>query len=144
VSVVIRNGQRYWFQPKDEEDDEERRDVRFAKRQQDVKEEPNWPRAVDARGLHKLIGDREEELPEQERSRCRGDQWNDQARIAVQHPQRGDHVIRGQDPNLDRQHQSDEDQPEKQHPEREAEINDCKRAQQRDRDFAEGYAERHD
>ena len=59
-------------------------------------------------------------------------------------PRSDDHLVGGQDAHLHRQHQRHEDHPEHQAAEREAEVDDRERRQQRDRDLADGDDQRAD
>ena len=98
----------------------------------------NGPGAVDARGLDQLVGHGHEELAEQQRRGGRGDQRERQAGIGVEHVQVGDDLVGRIDAHLDRQHQRDEDHPERGHAERKAEIHDRIGRDDRDRDLADG------
>jgi len=80
--------------------------------------------AVDPRCLEQFLRDRHEELPEQQRARGGCDQRHDQSGIGVEHMQIGDHLVGRIDPHLDRQHQRDEDDPERGLAERKTEIHD--------------------
>ncbi len=128
----------------DEQDHEQRRDIRAAHRQQDVPEEPHRPCAVDARGFGQFVRHGHEELAEQEGRGGRGDQREDQAGIAVEHAEAGDDLVGRHDAHLDRQHQRQEDQPEEQLAARKPEIDDGEGRQQRDGDLAQRDAQRHD
>ncbi|KFE34238.1 phenol hydroxylase [Thioclava atlantica] len=127
----------------DEEDHEERGDIGPAHREKDVDEEAHRARAIDARGLGQLVGNGEEELPEQEGRRRRGDERQDQARIGVQKPEARDDLIGRHDPHLDRQHQGQEDHPEEELPPGKPEIDDGEGREERDRDLPERDPERH-
>ena len=117
---------------------------RRRQRQQHVLEEAHRPGAVDARRFDQFIGHGEEELAEQEGRGGRGDQRHRQAGVAVEHAEVRHHLVGRTDAHLHRQHQRDEDRPEEELPEREAEVDDRKRRQQRDRDLAEGDDQRAD
>jgi hypothetical protein len=64
--------------------------------------------------------------------------------VGVQELELGHHLVGGQDADLDRQHQGDEDGPEGEHAAGEAEVDDGEGGEQRDRDFADGDAHGHD
>ena len=128
----------------DELDDEQRGDRGRRQRQQHVLEEAHRPGAVDARRLDQLVGHGEEELAEQEGRGRRGDQRHRQAGVGVEHAEVGDHLVGREDAHLDRQHQRDEDHPEHQAAQREAEVDDRERRQQRDRDLADRDDQRGD
>jgi hypothetical protein len=98
----------------------------------------------DARGLRELVGDGQEELAKQERCSRRCDERQRESRVRVDHAELRDNLVRRQDAHLDGQHQRDEDHPEERSSQREAEIDDRKRGQKRDRDLADRDAERHD
>ncbi len=96
-------------------------------RQQRILEKPEWTCAVDLRGFQQFFGNGHEELPEQQCSGGRGDQRQDQPGIGVEHVQVRNHLVGGIDADLDRQHQRDENDPERGLPERKAEVHHCKR-----------------
>jgi hypothetical protein len=121
-----------------------RGEVGARQRQKDVPEELERPGAVDPRRLGELVRHGHEELAEQERRGGRGDQRHDQAGIGVEHAEIRDDLEGRHDPHLHRQHQREEDGPEAEHAEREAEVDDRERREDRDRDLAERDAERHD
>ena len=64
--------------------------------------------------------------------------------IGVEQAEIGDDLVGRIDAHLDRQHQRDEDDPERRLPEREAEIDDRVGREDRDQDLADRDAHRHD
>jgi hypothetical protein len=107
-------------------------------------EKAQRPGAVDARRLGQFVGHGQEELAEEEGGGGGGDQRQGQADVAVDHAQVGDDLEGRDDAHLDRQHQGDEDHPEEEIAQREAEIDDGERGDDRDGDLAEGDGQRHD
>ena len=96
----------------------------------------NGPAPSILRGFQQFVGNGHEELPEQQRAGRRRDQRQDQSRIGVEHVQVRHHLVGRIDAHLDRQHQRDEDDPERGLAERKAEIHHGIGRQDGDEDLA--------
>ena len=107
-------------------------------------EEAHGPGAVDPRSLSQLVRNRQEELPEQECCSRGCNQGKRQAGIGVDQAEIRDDLVRRQDADFHRQHQGNEDHPEKRTPERKAEIDKGESRHNGDRDLAAGNDQRHD
>jgi hypothetical protein len=102
------------------------------------------PGIVDPRSFHQFARNGQEELAEQEGRGGRCHQRQGQTGIGIDQAEIDDNLVGRQDADLHRQHQRDEDHPEKDHAEREAEKDDSEGRQERDDDLADGNRDGHD
>src|SRR5262249_34022948 len=108
--------------PEDEEDHEQRGDIRPRQREQELEQEAHGAGAVELRGFAELVGDRQVELAEEEGRGRRGHQGDGQPLVAVEPAQGADDLVRGHEANGHGKHEREEDHPEAQHAAAEVEV----------------------
>ncbi|KAG1648357.1 hypothetical protein GQR58_029893 [Nymphon striatum] len=107
-----------------EQNHKKRRDIRAAHRDHNIPEEPHGPRAINTSGLGQFIRNCQEKLAKQKGRRCRGDERK--VHRSCSHAKACDNFEGRHNTDLNRQHESQENHPEKQHFPRKLEIDDGK------------------
>ena len=128
----------------DEHDHEESGHAGPGVGQEDGPEKTQRPGAVDLGRVHQLVGNGQVKLPKKEGRRGRSDEGDDQTHVGVHPSQFAHHLVGGDDPDGDREHEGHEDHPEEDLFPPEVEIDDGKGGKNGDGDLSQADRQGHD